>query len=671
MNRPTFRYPWALVALVLVVAALAASCGGGSRSANGEKVIVLGFDGMDYDLTSRMMAEGRLPNLSRLAEQGGFAPLETSVPPQSPVAWSNFITGMDSGGHGIFDFVHRDPETMLPMLSTSGAEDVERSIDFGKYSFPVAGGQMLLLRQGTPFWQVMEESGVETTIVRMPANFPPSEAATRELSGMGTPDLVGTSGTFSFFTSELFAFQGDDISGGDVYEVYPYEGMVEASLYGPDNPYLVKKTKVEAPFKVFTDPDEPVALIEIGDQELVLEVGQWSDWVTVEFELVSNPFLRGVLTVMGIPRDLSAVVRFYLKQTHPELELYATPLNMNPEDPAMPISTPLDYAAELADATGLFYTQEMPEDTKALSGGIFSVAEFVAQARLTGDQFIDQWHYVLDQFEDGFLFYYFGNVDQTSHMMMRTLDPDHPAYDAELDGPYADLIPSLYEELDRVVGYTLENMPPDTQLIVMSDHGFTSWRRAFHLNTWLMENGYLALKDPNRRDDPGYLLNVDWSQTRAYGLGLNGLYLNIRGREKNGIVDLGDRESLMRELSDKLLAVVDEQTGAPAITRVYIAEETYQDRGYLEVGPDIQVGYAKGTRCSFESAIGEIPQTEVIVDNTEEWSGDHLMDHEAVPGILFSSKPMARPATSLRNLGAAVLAEFGIERQFPVQQESQ
>jgi len=669
MTRVTLK----LAALAMAVAVLAlwtVACGDGTGD-SGRKVIVLGFDGMDYELTQRLMAEGRLPNFSRLAKEGGFGPLETAVPPQSPVAWSNFVTGMDSGGHAIFDFVHRDPETMLPYLSTSEAEDIERSLDFGKYTFPVAGGQMQSLRKGTPFWQVMEDHGVETTIVRIPANFPPSGTATRELSGMGTPDLLGTSGTFSFFTSELFAFQGDDISGGEVYEVYPYEGMVEASLYGPDNPYLVKKTKVEAPFKVYIDPDDRVAMIEVGDQEVVLEEGQWSGWVTVEFELISNPLLRGVLTVMGIPRDLAAEVRFYLKQTHPELELYATPLNMNPENPAMPISTPLDYAAELAEATGLFYTQEMPEDTKALSGGIFSVHEFVAQARLTANQFIDQFKYVLDQFEDGFLFYYFGNVDQTSHMMMRTLDPEHPAYDPELDGPYADLIPSLYEELDSVVGYTLEHMPPDTKLIVMSDHGFTSWRRAFHLNTWLMENGYLALKDPNRRDDPGYLLNVDWSQTRAYGLGLNGLYLNIRGRERNGIVDPGQREALMREIAEKLKGVIDEATGEPAITKVYIAEETYKDRGYLDVGPDIQVGYAKGTRCSFESAIGEIPQTAVIVDNMEEWSGDHLMDHEAVPGILLSNEPLIRPAPSLRDLGASVLAEFGIEEGFPVQKNGQ
>ncbi len=671
MLRLTARLGLGLMLATVALTPLWVACSGGAATAEdgGKKVIVLGFDGMDYDLVRQMMAAGRLPNFDRLAESGSFGPLETAVPPQSPVAWSNLITGLDSGGHGIFDFVHRDPETMLPFLSTSEAGEVEKSVDIGRYSFPVAGGEVQLLRQGTPFWQVLEENGVQATIIRMPANFPPSGKATYELSGMGTPDLLGTSGTFSFYTSELFAFQGEEISGGEVYEVYPYEGMIEAALYGPDNPYLSKETKTELPFKVFVDPDDRVAMIELGEHQLVLQEGEWSDWVDFRFELVSNPFLRSALAVMGMPRDLPGIVRFYLKQTHPELELYASPLNMNPEDPAMPISTPPSYAGDLADATGFFYTQEMPEDTKTLSGGIFSFDEFLRQARITGDQFIDQYRYVLSQFDKGFLFYYFGNVDQTSHMLMRSRDPGHPGYDPEVDPQYAGIIEDLYEELDGVVGYTLENMPPDTKLIVMSDHGFTSFRRAFNLNSWLRDHGYVVMKDPNRRDDPGYFLNVDWSKTRAYGLGLNGLYINLKGREKNGIVDASERGALMQEIKEKLLAEIDPATGEPAVTKVYISEEWYQDRGHLDIGPDMQVGYAKMTRGSNESALGEFPP-EVIVDNTEEWSGDHCMDHEAVPGILLSSEPLVRPAGSLKDLGSSILAEFGIEQGFPVREES-
>ena len=646
----------AAVALVLGLAGLTfgvIACGGESASAGtGKKIIVLGLDGLDFELAQRLMSEGRMPNFSRLAETGGFAPLETSVPPQSPVAWSNFITGLDSGGHGIYDFVHRDPETMLPYLSTSKTEDAGKVLEIGKYEFPLSGGEVELLRHGTPFWEVLEDNGIETTIIRIPANFPPSGTATRELSGMGTPDLLGTSGTFSFFTSELFAFQGEDISGGEVYEVYPYDNKVEASLFGPDNPFLKEKEKIEFPFMVYLDAEEEAAKLEVGDQEIVLQVGEWSEWVPIDFELIPTQTVR-------------AVVRFHLKQVHPELELYASPLNIDPAQPVMPISTPDDYSAELAAATGRFYTQEMPEDTKVLSAGIFSRDEFLQQARLTADQFFEQYRYVLGNFESGLLFYYFGNLDQTSHMLMKTLDPGHPAYDVNVDERYAHVIEDLYIELDAVVGYTLENMPAGTKLVVMSDHGFTSWRRSFNLNTWLLENGYAVLENPNIRKDPGWLLNVDWSKTRAYGLGLNGLYLNLQGREKNGIVAPADREALMREIADKLLATLDPATGEPAITKVYFREEVYKDRGYLELGPDLQIGYAKGTRGSNESASGEFP-AEVIVDNTEEWNGDHCMDHEAVPGILLTNEPLVRPAPSLKELGASILAEFGVTEGFPV-----
>ncbi len=648
-SRARWRLPVMAVLAILGAAGMAAlSCAGGAAStAAGQRVIVLGFDGMDHEVVRRLMAEGRLPNMRKLAERGSFAPLETSVPPQSPVAWSNFITGMDSGGHGIFDFVHRDPATMLPYLSTSRTEAPDRFLELGRWQVPLSAGKVELLRHGKPFWQALEEHGVETTIVRMPANFPPSGEATRELSGMGTPDLLGTSGTFSFYTSELFAFQGQDVTGGNVYEVYPYEGRVEASLHGPDNPFRKEKEKVELPFTVFIDPAEPVVKLEVGGEELVLAVGEWSDWMAVDFPLAPTQSLR-------------AAVRFYLKQAHPELELYASPLNIDPLAPAMPISTPGSWAADLAEGTGgRYYTQEMPEDTKALSNGVFTTEEFLAQARITGEQFIDQYWWVLDRFERGLLFYYFGNLDQTSHMMWRAMDPEHPAYDPEKDGPFAGEIERIYEQLDGVVGQTLERMGEDTLLVVMSDHGFTSWRRAFHLNSWLRDNGYVVLKDPRRRDDPGLFLNVDWTRTRAYALGLNGLYLNLQGRESRGIVPPGERQALMEEIAGKLLEVIDPATGQPAITRVYRREQVYRDRGQLEIGPDLLVGYAKGTRGSNQSALGEFPP-EVIVDNDEPWSGDHCMDHEAVPGILLTSRPLARPAASLKELAASILAEFGV-----------
>ena len=625
------------------VALIAGACG--RDAAGGRRVIVLGFDGMDHGVTTRLMAEGRMPNFSRLAEAGGFQPLETSVPPQSPVAWSNFITGMDAGGHGIFDFVHRDPETMLPYLSTSRAESAspEDCWGIGSWKFP-AGGEIELLRGGVAFWEVLEDHGVESWIIRMPANFPPSGKATVELSGMGTPDALGTPGTFAFYTSELFAFEGEDISGGEVYPVDYWEGIAEATLYGPPDPCAPGTPQLATDFSVHVDPQEPLAKLVIGDEQRLLQVGEWSDWLPVYFPL---PLA-----------DLRVTARFFLKSVRPELELYVTPFQIDPESPAMPISTPADFAARMLEATGTYYTQGMPEDTKALTAGVFGAEEFLEQAEYTGEQFIEQYKWVLEQFESGFLFYYFGNLDQTSHMMFHTLDPGHPAYDPETDPARADLLYSMHEDLDAVVGYTLERIGENDTLVVMSDHGFGSWRRVMHLNNWLKDRGYLVLKDPDR-PDPGIYRNVDWSRTRAYGLGLNGLYINQRGRERDGIVPAGERQALLAEISAALRATVDPETGEPAVTEVWPAEQ-YRDRGYLDIGPDLQVGFAFGTRGSGKSAIGDFTDW-TFADNLDDWPGDHCWDHTTVPGILLTNRPLQKPVTSLTDLAGAVLAEFGIE----------
>jgi predicted AlkP superfamily phosphohydrolase/phosphomutase len=630
-------------ALALALTALVACHG--SRTSGGKAVIVLGFDGFDFEMAKRMMAEGRLPNLSKLAHMGAFQPLGTAMPPQSPVAWSNFITGLDAGGHGIFDFVHRDPKTMFPYLSTSRAEASDKKLKIGRYQVPLGSDKVELLRHGQPFWEPLEKRGIHTTIVRMPANFPPSGTASEELSGMGTPDILGTYGTFAYYTSDPYTWAGKDVSGGKVYDVGFVETVAEGKLYGPSNPFLVDAPKIEAPFTVYIDPDEPVAKLVVGSEERILKVGEWSDWVPIRLDLVPT-------------QSVPVISRFYLKEVRPVFGLYVTPLNLDPMSPAMPISTPESFAAELASATGRFYTQGMPEDTKAFKEGVFTPAEFVAQAHLAGEEVERQFTYVLDRFREGLLFYYFGNGDQVSHMMWRPMDKGHPAYKSD-DAPFEAVVGKIYEHFDAIVGQTLPRVEAGATLVVMSDHGFTSWRRAFHLNTWLKEQGYLALVNPDLKQDPGLYGNVDWSRTRAYGLGLNGLYINVAGREKDGIVDPSQREALAREIAAKLLEAKDPKTGERAVTKVQRLEE-YRDRGHLDVGPDLVVGYAKGMRGSNESALGAVGP-EVITDNKEEWSGDHCMDPDAVPGVLFSSRPLQKPVVKLEDLAAAILAEFGVD----------
>jgi predicted AlkP superfamily phosphohydrolase/phosphomutase len=633
-----------VLALAVTAPALAAGCRAGR--APGHRVIVLGFDGMDYRVARDLMARGRMPNFSRLAASGGFSPLATTTPPQSPVAWSSFITGLDPGAHGIFDFVHRDPRTMTPYLSTTRTEASARTLTIGSWQFPLSSPQVTLLRNGRPFWEVLEAHGIRTTIIRMPANFPPSGTATRELSGMGTPDVLGTYGTFSFFSSAPGQLAERALSGGRLSIVDVVDGIVRAHLLGPDNPYRTPPRHLDVPFTVYLDARELAAKIAVGDEERLLKAGEWSDWVPIEFPLMPFQTLRGVC-------------RFYLKQVRPAFELYVSPITFDPLSPAMPISTPASYAAEIARATGRFDTLGMPEDTKGLSDHVLTRDEFLAQAAFVGDDVKRQYWSVLDGFKEGLLFYYFGNLDQVSHMMWRPRDPGHPAYDPAADAPYAGVVDDLYVAFDRIVGETMRRAGPETTLIVMSDHGFGSWRRSVNLNNWLRDQGYLAVAHPSARDDAGPLQNIDWSRTRAYGLGLNGLYINLRGRERWGTVAAEDRGALVAEIRRALLGLIDPQTGRPVVTSASPREQIYTDAGHFDIAPDLIVGYAEGARVSNESALGGFADG-VIVDNVGEWSGDHCVDSAAVPGILLTSRPLRQPAASLDKVAGAILLEFGI-----------
>jgi len=627
---------------------MVATAEGCSRGVSpGRRVIVLGFDGMDYRVTRDLMARGRMPNFARLAASGAFSPLRTSIPPQSPVAWSSVITGLTPASHGIFDFVHRDPQTMQPYLSTTRTEPARHSIAFGRWQWPLTSGRVTLLRDGQPFWQALENHGVHTTIVRMPANFPPSGSATRELSGMGTPDLAGTYGTFSFFTSSREPLAMHTVSGGRVVPVDVVGNIVQSEIAGPDNPFRNPARPVTAPFSVYLDARENAARMVIGDEQRVLNAGEWTDWVPVAFRLM--PF-----------QSLHGMSRFYLKQIRPTFELYASPLNLDPLAPAMPLSHPRSYAAELARATGRFYTQGMPEDTKALIEHVLTRDEFLQQAAIAAAEVERQYWAILDKFDNGLLFYYFGTLDQVSHMLWRARDPAHPAYDPVADARYAGTIDDLYVSFDRLVGETVRRMGPETTLIVLSDHGFTSWRRAFHLNSWLRDRGYLVELDPDPRTDAGLFQNVDWSRTRAYGLGLNGLYVNLRGRERWGIVSPGDRAPLIEEIRQALAGIIDPATGRAPVIRTYTREDLGANATHFDIAPDLVIGYADGTRVSNESAVGGLPAG-VLVDNTTEWSGDHAMDPEVVPGIFLTSRPLRVPAFSLDKVATAILAEFNVE----------
>jgi predicted AlkP superfamily phosphohydrolase/phosphomutase len=644
-----------------------------------KKVLVLGIDGMDWLITSRLMDEGKLPHFRMLAEGGGSSPLLSSIPPQSPVAWSNFITGADPGGHGIFDFVHRDPDTYLPYLSTSKVEPAPEkakflgfavnnafAMPFTDYVFPLAGGATLNLRKGVAFWQVLEAAGVPCTIFKIPSNFPPvpsEKGLVRSISGMGTPDILGTYGTFSFYTTDPRPGY-KDISGGYIYPVSVEDGTVHATLYGPPNdfknyekieerqgePVSYSEKKVGIDFEVFVDSENPVAKVVIGGEEVLLTEGEFSDWVEVEFVMVPN-----LVTVSGL-------ARFYLKSAHPEFELYVTPVQINPANQVLPITDPPEYGKQLVDEVGYFYTQNMPEDTKALEHGVFDNAIFVEQSTIVFNERLACFRNELARFDEGLLYFYFGSLDQSTHMMWRCMDAGHPAYDPAEDAEFADFLENLYVKFDGVLGEVMEAIDEQTTLIVLSDHGFAPYYREFHLNRWLFDEGYLVLKPGVRPETVEWLIGVDWSKTRAYGLGINALYVNMSGREHQGIVMPGrEAEGLIDEIAAKLETIVDPKTGQRIIVRAYKSSEFYHGP-YQSTAPDIVVGYGWGYRGSDRTATGQIP-AELVEDNLNKWSGDHCADYHHVPGVLFANRPIAHEAPSLYDMAPTVLAEFGIAKR--------
>ena len=609
-----------------------------------QRMMVLGVDGMDHSLVKQFIAEGRLPNCKRLVDMGSFSPLATSNPPQSPVAWSNFISGTNPGGHGIFDFIARDTETMLPYQSISRVVRGSKPISIGNFLLPTSSGTLQSLRHGATLWNELQNHGVPCTVFRVPANFPPTEGEAKTLAGMGTPDLQGGYGTFTWYTDDIKE-RTRDVSGGRIERVPMRNHMMECKLRGPVNEFSAKQEQSEIPLTIYRDPESPVVRIMVQDQTLILKEKEWSDWVVVKFPLI--PYAV----------EASGICRFYLKSVHRPFGLYVSPMNIDPKNPSLPLSTPPDYSKQLVKELGYYYTQGMVEDTHALSAKVLDASEYRQQAMFVHDERMRFFEHELAQFNDGFLFFYFSTLDLSSHVFWRTIDPDHPKYSAELAETQGDFIRSLYEKVDHAIGLALDKLDDKTWLIVMSDHGFTSFRRQFNLNSWLLDNGLLRTHSAPVRAGSTNFQDVDWTRTRAFGLGLNGLYINRKGREKYGCVEAAEADELEQELIRKLTEIRDPENDEQVITNVFRASEIYSGP-HVGLAPDLIVGYNRNYRASWETILGGFPR-QLVLDNAEVWSGDHCVDPQFVPGVLLSSRPLNSEAPRLEDLAPSILTAFG------------
>ncbi len=611
--RPVFAV-WACA-----LALAAAGCG--HKQAQTPKVIVLGIDGMDPNFVERHW--DALPNLARLKREGSFSRLGTTMPPQSPVAWSSFITGLDPDQHGIFDFVQRDPATLQPYSSMGRTEPPRFTLPLGPYRLPLSRSRVVSFRHGTAFWQSLADRNIPVTVVRMPTNYPPLPVG-RALAGMGTPDLRGTLGTFTFFSTDP-SETSRSVSGGRIVKVDLANGHGVLALEGPPNSLRKDGAYSTLDLIVDVDPDNAAARIRVGEQDSILMQGEWSAWIPADFPLIPHfVYAHGM-------------IRIFAKQLHPRFELYVSPVNVDPESPDLPVAQPASYGRDVSRETGRYYTLGIPEDTSALRQDVFSLPEFLRQTHLVFEDESRLLRHSLQTFDRGLLFFYFSSIDQNSHILWGK-------HEAELL--------AVYREVDGCIGEVMRSAP-SADLIVLSDHGFASFDRAVHLNSWLRNRGFLALNGPP--GDESNLGDLDWANTEAYALGLNGLYLNLRGREPHGKVERGRQsEALLDTLRDELLAFRDPVNGQAVVEAVYESKPAKEN---LAAAPDLIVGYSPGYRGSWQTGLGGVPTVE-IEDNRDAWIADHCMDPAAVPGVLFTSRPVPLDHPKLPDVTGLVLKLF-------------
>jgi predicted AlkP superfamily phosphohydrolase/phosphomutase len=624
-------------------------------SSSKERMIVLGFDGMDPAIVHRMMLKGELPNMRKLADQGVFTMMRTSIPPQSPVAWGSFITGADPGVYGIYDFLTRDPKTYNPKFSQAETLPPDWVLKLGKYKIPLKSSQVVLMREGKAFWDYLEERDISATIFKIPTNYPPSESNQRTIAGMGTPSIRGGYGFYTIYTSDEEESQRDISPDHSYYAYINEDNVMEGGwIEGPVND-LVKHDgfedeKPRIPFNVYLDYKHKTARIDIQGKQVLLAEGDYSDWVEIEF-----PLIKHLASVTGM-------VKFYLLEMGERFRLYISPIHISPGNPATPISTPSSYSKELAEHCGLFHTISLPADTHALSKNTFNMENFIIQSMSVLDESKKIFKYEFERFlsgKDRFLFFYFSSLDQGQHMFWALNDSEHPYYKPEEAQKFGYITEELYRQHDRVLGDVLKRTPKDVKIIAMSDHGFAPFRQNVNLNTWLHREGYLKLDVDDVAEEVSITEYANWGSTRAYAIGLNGIYLNMQGREGEGIVTKEERRPLLEEIKAKLEQLTDPKNGQKVVTQAFISEDHFS-KDFLYRAPDIIAGFNRGYRSSGDSAMGGL-NPNILTDNMDWWAGDHCMNPLHVPAAFIANFKINKKIPDMRDMAPTILKYFGIE----------
>jgi predicted AlkP superfamily phosphohydrolase/phosphomutase len=381
-----------------------------------------------------------------------------------------------------------------------------------------------------------------------------------------------------------------------------------------------------------------------------------SRWVDLDFRI--NFIVR-----------LHGMVQLLLMKADTELQLYVSPVNWKPDNPPLPMSSPASLSADLFKQLGYYRTLGWAEATWPLNEDRMDEGTFMEDLYKAFD---DRRRVILSRLAArnwDVLVGVIESTDRVQHMMWRLMDPAHPMYDAALAAQYGDAILKVYERADQFVGEVVSRLDPGTEILIVSDHGFHSWRKAVNLNTWLVQQGYMVLQgqEPGEKklDDlfgaGQFWENVDWSRTRAYAMGLGQIYFNLRGRESRGIVSPGaEAAALADEMRTRLLALTDPDDGTHIVRAVYKRDDVYSGE-FLQNASELQVGMQDGYRVSWQTALGGSPAG-IVYPNMKKWSGDHGgYDVATTSGVLVSSRRLSRDAVSIVDIAPTVLKYFGLE----------
>lgn len=616
-----------------------------AASAPRGRVVILGFDGVEPSIVREMIARGELRNLANLEQMGAFTTLRSTIPPQSPTAWNSFATCKNPGGHGIYDFVRRNPRHHFPEVGTSRLNHPAQSADGAITRAAAAVGY----RKGETFWSVADRAGRRCRILNVPFAFPPDQLRHGSmLCGLDVPEIRGSQNSFYAFSDAFTREQLDEsVAGGRRFPLEFRDGVALVTVPTARIPQASNREAprfVEVPIEFTLDRDARRLTISAQEHTLALDEGQWSDWVEWTFEATPKFQVR-------------AISRFYLIEAGEHVRLYMTALQFHPRAPYVPITQPEGLAGDLADRYGLYKTLGWAHDTHALRQDAITEEAFLEDAFRTMD-----WRAMvtldeLDRDDFDILISCWTAPDRVGHMFWRFRDPEHPLYNEEGAARFGEALEDVYRRMDEIVGKVMPKIRENDLFVVMSDHGFETFRRGFNLNTWLVRNGYAVIEG---QDDPetavgekGFLEDFDWSRTRAYAIGLSSLYLNIQGREGKGIVPPGEAAALIDEIRGKLLEVTDPANGARVFDAIY-TRDVYSGVARVDA-PDILLGYALGYQNTKGAARGAAP-AQLFEDNTDKWSGEHVAsDVERVPGMFFANRPIHAANPDIIDLGVTTL----------------